>query len=318
MNVAVIGLGWWGPKLLRNFLQHAAYEKVYGFDIDDNLIKKRVDEFSFQPVGSLEEIWNNSLIEAVAIVTPVQTHFDIAKSALEHGKHVLVAKPPASTLEEVEILGEIAHKRDLVFMADSTFVYNSAAQKVRDIVKKGQFSDLRSVQSLRHGDDMRMHHVSRIRNTMFANGIDVIDDLLFHDLSVLSSFLNGDFKILSVHRHYNLHPKLCDTAYIDLNVGGVHVHIGYSWTLPERKRELVLYSPDKFLVFDDLKTEDKIWLYDLESQKQESVPYELGEPLQNVIERFTECIQQGKQPVTGLELMLKVMQLSQQIREWKE
>jgi len=318
MNIAVIGLGWWGPKLLRNFAEHPAFEKVYGFDIDENILKQRAAEFNFQPLDSLEDVWKNSLVDAVAIVTPVQTHYTIAKAAFEHGKHVLVAKPPASTVAEVEKLGELAHKHNLVFMADSTFVYNSAAQKVRDVLQEGRFADLRSIRSLRLGDDMRMHHVSRIRNTMFANGIDVIEDLIFHDLSVLSSFVGGDLEITSVHRIYNIHPELCDTAYIDMTAGNVQIHIGYSWTLPERKREIVLYSPDKFLVFDDLKSEEKIWLYHLESQKQELIPYETGEPLRNVVDYFAVCVDQGKEPVTGVELMLKVMRVAEQVREWKE
>ena len=318
MNVAVIGLGWWGPKLLRNFISHPKYQNVYGFDINDSILKERLEEFKFCPLNSLEEIWQNTSINAVAIVTPVKTHYQIAKAAFEHGKHVLIAKPPASTLEEVEKLGELAHKHNLVFMADSTFVYNSAMTKVRDIVKSGQFPHLSSIQSARYGDDMRMHHVSRIRNTMLANGIDVIEDLVFHDLSVLTSLLDNNFQILTVQRIYNLHPELCDTAYIDLNVGGIPVHIENSWTLPERKRELVLYSPKKLLFFDDLKREEKVWYYHLESQKRELIHYEESEPLQNVVGHFADCIEKRKEPLTGADLMVKLTRLVEQIREWRE
>jgi len=316
MNVAVMGLGWWGPKLVRNFIQHPEFDQVYGFDQDRNILNIRASELQFQALGSIEEIWKNSRINAVVIVTPVQTHYKLTKAALEHGKHVLVAKPPASTPQEVEELGQMAQKTGLVYMADSTFVYSAAVQKMREEIKAGTFPNLRSVQSLRLGDDMRMHHVSRIRNTMFANGVDVIEDLIFHDLSVLFSLLEGDFHIHSVQRFYNLHPTLCDTAYIDLNVGDVRVHIGYSWTLPERKRELVLYDPEKFLVFDDLQKEEKLWIYHLESQKKERLSFSQGEPLFNVVDHFAQCIKNGKEPVTGITLMLKVMHVAERVRHW--
>ena len=317
MNVAVIGLGWWGPKLLRNFLQHPSYDRVYGFDIDKNTVKQRASELTFHPLDSMDGIWKDSSVDAVAVVTPVQTHYTIAKTAFEHGKHVLIAKPPAANVDEVEELGEIASKNNLIFMVDSTFVYNPAMAAVRDIITKKSFSDIRSVQSVRYGDDMRIHHISRIRKTMFANGIDVIEDLVFHDLSVLLSFIKGEVEILSVNRMYNLNPDFCDTAYIDLKIGNIPVHIGYSWTLPERKRELIIYTPDKFLVFDDLKKEEKVWIYNIESQEEQVIPYEKTEPLYNVVENFAKCIQNGTTPITGIKLMRQVMSIAERIKNFK-
>jgi len=316
INVAVIGLGWWGSKVLRNFCERSHFCRVFAFDKDPERTRQALSRWNFEPLTDLRDLWRRSDIRAVAVVTPPQTHFDIVRQALEHGKHVMVAKPPAQTLQQAEQLCALAESKDLVFMADSTFVFNPAILKVRQLVQEGLFPNLSFVQSVRCGDDLRFHNLQRILDLIRVSGVDVIEDLVFHDLSVLRIVFGQSFAVRSVRRVHILDPALCDTAFIELDMGGVPVHITYSWSLPERKRQLLLFDAEKFLLFDDLKKEKKIEIYRLAKKESAFPDYPEDEPLRNVVEHFGTCIAEGQQPLTGKDLILDVMRTSEQIRQF--
>ncbi len=317
LNVAILGLGWWGSKVLRNLCENSPFSQVFAFDVNSDRVRRSREQWQFQPLRDVSELWQRTDIHAVAVVTPPQTHFDLVRQALEHGKHVLVAKPPAATAEQAEQLCDLAGKNGLVFMVDSTFVFNPATLKVRQLVQKGLFSDLRFVQSVRCGDDLRFHNLQRILDLIRLSHMDVIEDLVFHDLSVLRIVFGRPFTVRSVRRIHILDPSLCDTAFIELDMDGVPVHIRYSWSLPERIRRLLLFDSEKYLLYDDLKKEKKIELYSVATKESTFPDYPQAEPLQNVVEHFYTCIVEGQSPLTGRDLILDVMRTSEQIRQFK-
>lgn len=315
-NAAILGLGWWGSKVLRNFCEGSSFSKVYAFDKEPERVRQALSQQRFQPLNSLEEVLENKDIHAVAVVTPPETHFELVRRALEHSKHVMVAKPPAQTVGEVEELCALAEKKGLVFMVDSTFVYNPATLMVRQLVRDGLFPNLRFVQSVRHGDDLRFHNLQRILDLIRVSGTDVIEDLAFHDISVLRVIFGESFGVRSVRRIHILDPNLCDTAFIELDLQGVPVYISYSWSLPDRRRQLLLYDDEKFLLFDDLRKEKKIEIYRLATKKSELPEYPQAEPLREVVEHFCTSIVGSHEPLTGKEFMLDVMRMLEQIRQF--
>ena len=201
-------------------------------------------------------------------------------------------------------------------MVDSTFVFNPATLKVRDLIQQGLFSNLRFVQSVRCGDDLRFHDLQRILDLIRISQTDVIEDLVFHDLSVLRIVFGQPFVVRSVRRVHILDPARCDTAFIELEMNGVPVHIRYSWSLPERQRQLLLFDSEKFLLYDDLRKEKKIETYNLATKEPTFPDYPQTEPLRNVVEHFYTCIAVGQTPLTGKDLILDVMRTSDEIRRF--
>jgi len=316
INIAVLGLGWWGSKVLRNFCEKSPFSKVFAFDKDPARTRRALERWSFEPLRDLSELWQRADIQSVAVVTPPETHFELVRDALQHGKHVIVAKPPSQTAEEAEQLCALAENKGLVFMVDSTFVFNPATLKVRQLVQDGLFPVLNFVQSVRCGDDLRFHNLQRILDLIRISRTDVIEDLVFHDISVLRIVFNRPLAVRSVRRVHILDESLCDTAFIELDMGGVPVHVSYSWSLPERRRQLLLFDAEKFLLFDDLKKEKKIEIYRLTTKESTFPDYPEGEPLRKVVEHFYTCVTEGQQPLTGKDFMLDVMRTSEQIRQF--
>jgi predicted dehydrogenase len=316
VNVAILGLGWWGSKVLRNLCEDSPFATVFAFDTDWDRIRQAQDQWQFQALRAPSELWQRPDIHAVAIVTPPQTHFDLARRALDAGKHVMVAKPPAQSIKEAEQLCALAERNGLAFMVDSTFVFNPATLKVRDLVQQGLFPNLRFVQSVRCGDDLRFHDLQRILDLIRVSKMDVIEDLVFHDLSVLKIIFGQRFVVRSVRRLHILDPSRCDTAFIELDMNGVPVHIRYSWSLPERQRQLLLFDSEKFLLYDDLRKEKKIETYNLATKESTFPDYPQAEPLRKVVEHFYTCVAEGQTPLTGKDLILDVMRTSEEIQRF--
>jgi predicted dehydrogenase len=316
INAAVLGVGWWGSKVLRNFCKGSSFSKVFALDKDPERTRQAIAQWNCQALDNFDELWSRPDIHAVAVVTTPQTHFDIVQQALEHGKHVMVAKPPARTMEETEQLCELAERGGLVFMVDSTFVFNPATLKVRQLVQDGLFPNLKFVQSLRHGDDLRVHSLKMILDRIRIEGVDVIEDLVFHDISVLRIVFGKPLEVRSVRRVHILDQNLCDTAFMELDMQGIPVHISYSWSLPDYRRQLLLFDDEKFLLYEDLKKEKKIELHYLAAKETTFPDYPAAEPLHEVVEHFHSCIAEGKEPLTGKAFMLDVMRTADQIRNF--
>ncbi|MEW5803138.1 MAG: Gfo/Idh/MocA family oxidoreductase [bacterium] len=315
-NVAVLGLGWWGSKLFRNVLHHPAVAGVTGVDPRPACREEMAKTLQVPVLAAPEEVISDSSIKAVVIATPPATHYDLARAALEAGKDVLVTKPPTRTIDELERLNELAERNRCIFMMDSTFVYSQPLGKIRELLDSGLFSDILFMQSLRYGNDLRMHHVSRLKETMLDNGTSVVLDLLFHDMAILNYLLPGkSFKPKAGHKVNMLSDTLCDTAFIRLETDSFPIHIGLSWTLPERRRELLICDRQKQLIFDDLATGGKIKLFWIEEKHEEEITHGNDEPLFRVISHFVHCIQTRTTPFTDGAYMLGVMKSFQAVLE---
>lgn len=319
MHIAVLGLGWWGSKLLRNLSANPLVSKIYGCDPRE----ARREEMTIYPNVVLYEdptrILDMPNVDGVVIATPPPTHFALAKAAFAAGKHVLMTKPPTQSLAELEILVDMAEEHRLVFMMDSTFVYCDPVRKIRELLNEGLFGEIGFVQSLRYGNDFRFHHISRLKTTMLDQGTDVIRDLFFHDAAILTYlFPSETFAPVAVHRLFSISETLCDTAMIRLESQLFPIHVGLSWTLPERRRELLIADGQQQLIFDDLDPEKKLTLFKIEEKTEAALPHGSGEPLANVVDHFIMCIREGQRPLTDGGFMLKVMKLFESVLHFKQ
>jgi len=325
-KISVLGLGWWGSKIARVLAAQESVgpESIIGVDPLASRREEAEKTLGFATVDDPRRVLDDEDITAVVVATPPPSHFGLVQAALAAGKHVLVTKPPTSTLDELEILVREADMRRVVFMMDSTFVYSDPVHKIRELLDAGAVPDIRFVQSLRYGNDLRFHHVGRLRDTMLANGVDVVRDLVFHDLAVLTHLFPGmRIRPTAVHKANTLAKftapeyagTMCDTAFLRLETDRFPIHIGLSWVLPERRRELLIASGDVQLVYDDLKPEKKISMFRIEDKHEEIVEHGQREPLALVVEHFLDCIKNGKRPMTDGRYMFDVMRLYDAIKE---
>ncbi|MCX7610121.1 MAG: Gfo/Idh/MocA family oxidoreductase, partial [Ignavibacterium sp.] len=183
MKVGVIGLGYWGPNLIRNFLGNKEIKKVYG--CDQNLSRLRFVETRFPGVvltDKWEEFLNGFDLDIIAIATPVATHYPLAKQALENGKHIWVEKPFTSTSKEAEELINIAERKNLKIFVDHTFIYTGAVRKIKEIIDRGDLGDILYYDSV------------RVNLGLFQNDVNVIWDLAAHDISILNYVIKKEIK----------------------------------------------------------------------------------------------------------------------------
>src|SRR5438067_2364493 len=178
LRVAVVGAGYWGPNLVRNFQASPVCDLRWVCDLDEHRARRAVGRYSTVPVTtSVDNVLNDDELEAVAIATPAATHWPLASAALESGKHVLIEKPLASTVAEGEAIVKLADERGLTLMSDHTYCYTPAVQRIRDLVATGTLGDLQYFDSV------------RINLGLVQRDIDVFWDLAPHDLSILDFIL---------------------------------------------------------------------------------------------------------------------------------
>lgn len=304
LNVAVIGCGYWGPNLIRNFNQLSACKMSACCDLsEDNLKRMRNLYPSILATSNFEEVTENSNIDAVAIATPVFSHWELAKKCLEHGKHVLIEKPMASNSEQCIDLIETAKKSEKVLMVGHTFEYTAAVNKAKEIVDSGELGEIYYISS------------TRVNLGLFQPDINVIWDLAPHDISIISYLLNespigvgGQGKA-----HYN--KEIEDVAQMTLNYpNGTIAFIHNSWLDPDKIRKTTIVGNKKMLVYDDISPNEKIKIYDkgveappyYDTYAEFQFSYRYGdiytprieeyEPLKRECDHFLECIRESKIP----------------------
>ncbi len=257
MKVGIVGLGYWGPNLIRNFLAHKDVTKVIGCDKDVNRLNYIKSKF---PSAYLTDDYNdllNSDVDAIIIATPVFTHYNLAKKALEAGKHIWVEKPFTTTSTQGEELIELADKKGLKIFVDHTFIYTGAVQKIKELVDNGELGDIIYFDSV------------RINLGLFQHDVNVIWDLAPHDLSIMKYIL-PDKKILGVTATgiSNYQTDQENIAHLSLHFENnsclAHFHV--NWTSPVKIRRMIVAGNKKMLVFDDMENFEKIKVYDCSVQ----------------------------------------------------
>ncbi|MBI9070029.1 MAG: Gfo/Idh/MocA family oxidoreductase [Melioribacteraceae bacterium] len=305
MNVGVLGLGYWGPNLIRNFLGHPEIEKVIGCDKKEdrrNFIKSRFP--SVELTDNASELMEGDC-DIIAIATPVNTHYDFAKDALEAGKHIWVEKPFTSNSAQAEELIDIAQKKNLKIFVDHTFIYTGAVRKIKELIDKGELGDIIYFDSV------------RINLGLFQNDVNVIWDLAPHDLSIMNYILPGKIaKSVDADGIANFYNKE-NIAHISVHFeDNCFAHFHVNWTSPVKIRKMIVGGTKKMLVYDDMENFEKIKVYDsgIEMKARENIhealaQYRIGdmyspkitqtEALNLAVNEFIESINEDRMPLTS-------------------
>ena len=317
MRIGVIGYGYWGPNLVRNFAERPDAQVVVVADRRPERLAQVQRRYpTIRVTADPADLIADPSVDAVVIATPVELHFELAIAALRSGKHVLVEKPMASTSEQASRLIDEAARRRLVLMVDHTFVYTGAVQKMRELVGSGELGDLYYYDSV------------RINLGLFQQDVDVLWDLAVHDLSIMDFVLPQQPVSVSATGLAHVPGKPKDIAYMTMFFEGPMIaHVHASWLAPVKVRRTLLGGSRRMIVFDDLEGSEKIKVYDSgisvdpspENVYQMLVGYRTGDmwaPKLSVTEalaveaaHFVDCVSQGTKPKSDGEAGLRVVRL---------
>ncbi len=317
IRIGIIGYGYWGPNLLRNFSELPGASAVAVADLDTRklaLVQKRYP--AVKVTTDFQALLNDHDIDAIAIATPVSTHFELGMAALKAGKHLWIEKPVAETSLQARKLMEEAGKRRRVLFVDHTFVYTGAVRKMGEVVRSGDLGRIYYYDSI------------RVNLGLFQRDVNVVSDLAVHDFSILDYLLGEHPSAVSASgaNHFPGTPE--NLAYITLFYdSGTIAHVNVSWLAPVKVRQILLGGSKQMIIYDDLEPSEKIKIYDkgvsfTDDPKQiheMRVGYRTGdmwapkldmaEALHTGGKHFVECIEQSKAPLTDGPLGLRVVEL---------
>jgi predicted dehydrogenase len=251
IRVGVIGYGYWGPNVVRNLQGLDSAQVVAVCDRTPEAQERAKHAYpSVEITSDASGILRSPRVDAVAIITPVWTHFELAKVALENGKHVFVEKPFTSNSNQAEVLIELAQKLDLTIMVDHTFLFTGAVKKIRQLIDQGELGDLYYYDSM------------RVNLGLFQHDIDVVWDLAPHDLSIMDYLIQKEPEaiVATGETHLNAHA---DVAFITVYFPHKTIaHINVNWLSPVKIRTTLIGGEKKMLVWNDLEADEKVKVYD--------------------------------------------------------
>ena len=316
IKVGVIGLGYWGPNLVRNFCTLPGSELVTGCDLQVERCQKIASLYpSIRFTQNVQEVFESKEINAVAIATPVRTHYPLVKQALAAGKHVLITKPLTDNAAHAEELINLADKKRLILQVDHTFIYHPAVERLKDIVMRGELGDLYYFDSV------------RINLGLFQTDVSVIWDLAPHDISIMEHLISRPVQWVQAVGARHAGQKFESMAYITVqfadNILG-HCHV--NWLAPMKIRLITLGGSRRMVVYDDNLVTEKVKIYDkgvtlnsIEGLYDALVQYRQGdmhapaiensEALAREIRHFVHCITQGTTPITDGRSGLRVVRI---------
>ncbi len=317
MKMAVIGCGYWGPNLIRNFIQSNKVRELTCCDLDQTRLDRMKNLYpSVKVLLDYKELLKKPDLDAVAIATPVKTHHPIAKDFLDHGKHVFVEKPLTHSYESALDLVKLGEEKQKVIMVGHTFEYTAAVRKIKDIVENGELGKILYVSCV------------RVNLGLFQPDINVVWDLAPHDISIIT-YIVGEPPV-SVNSQGKAHFKqgIEDVATTTLNFkNGVIAFIHNSWLDPNKIRRTTIVGTRRMLVYDDIEPQEKIKIFDkgvdvppyYDTYAEFQFSYRYGdirspriddyEPLKKECEHFLQCIENGKCPLSDGYSGLKVVSI---------
>ena len=317
IRVGIIGYGYWGPNLVRNFMNVEGCAVTHICDLDIKKLEIAKKKYpSIHITNSIDEIFENSEIDAIVIATPVSTHYDLASKALESNKHILVEKPLTDNVEQAQILGKKAKDKNKILMIDHTYLYTPAIKKIKELIDSNSLGEIQYIDS------------TRINLGLFQTDVNVMWDLAVHDIAICCYLLNE--KPVSVQAVGISHTKneLENIAYITLNYKSQKlIHFNCSWISPVKIRHMLIGGDKKMIVFNDLETTEKIKIYDSsyankinpENGGKILTDYRIGdifipkieqiEGLRNMAEDFINSIQSNKEPISNFDLALDIVKI---------
>jgi len=323
INIAQIGVGYWGPNLLRNLVSNkrCRITKVVDLSAERRDYVKNLYP-TIEVFDNTNEIFEDGDIDGIVIATPVFTHCDLAKKALKAGKHILVEKPLARSVAEVEDIGKIAKERNLVVMVGHTFLYNAAVRYIKKIIDSGDLGDVRYIYSQRL-------NLGRIRSD-----VDALWNLAPHDISIIQYWLGDPTPVSVVKRGIDyIQNGVSDVVFMNiLYPNKIMANIHVSWLDPNKIRCMTVVGSKKMVVYDDI-SDNKIAIYDKgidqkailgEKMDYDGQSYPLfslrsgdvllpkidfKEPLKVEIDHFLDCIENGIACITGIDHAKKVVEI---------
>lgn len=317
LGISVIGYGYWGPNLVRNFSQ---VPNVRVVSVCDQRPERRAYVESVYPAiktcADVRDVWSNPTIDAVAIATPVSSHYELALQALRAGKHVFVEKPFTTTSEEAERLIEEAEKRQLTLMVDHTFVYTSAVRKIKELIDDGSTGKIMYYDSV------------RVNLGLFQHDVNVLWDLAVHDLSIMDFLFERSPVTIAATGMAHVRGQPENLAYLTCYFSDdliAHFHV--NWLAPVKVRQTLIGGSQKMIVYDDIEMSEKIKVYDKGITLSDNpadiyqlkVGYRAGdmwaprldniEALQIEANHFVDCITKRRKPLTDGSVGLRVVRI---------
>lgn len=316
IKVGVIGYGYWGPNLVRNFVANPGTAVACVCDRDAGRLHKVEALYpAIRLTTSADELIADPEIDAVVVATPVHSHFAMAMAALKAGKHVLVEKPIASTADEARQLVDEADRRGLVLMVDHTFVYTGAVRKMHELIRTEDFGAVRYYDS------------TRVNLGLFQSDVNVLWDLAVHDLSIMSYVLDKSPEAVSATGHTHIPGQPEYAAFLTVFFGDIIAHINVNWLSPVKIRRTLVGGANQMIVYDDLETSEKIKLYDKgitvtetpEDVRKLLISYRTGdlwspnvaatEALAVEAAHFAACLEGREEPITGGRAGLELVRI---------
>jgi predicted dehydrogenase len=326
ITVGVIGCGYWGPNLIRNFVENEASRLVWVCDTDERRLAEIARRYpSARATTDYHQLLADPTLDAVVIVTPVATHYLFAKEALAAGKHVLIEKPLTKCAREAEELIRLADERGRTLMVDHTFIYTGAVRKIKEIVAGGELGDLLYFDS------------TRINLGLFQDDINVVWDLAPHDLSIMDYLLDRKPSAVTATGSCHVKPGIENIAYVMLHFDDEFIaHFHFNWLSPVKIRRTLIAGSRKMIVYDDIEPIEKVRVYDKGvttsngnaatsggDEKEEAyrtlVSYRTGdvwvpkldgtEALRHVCAEFLDAIRERRPPLTDAAAGLRVVRL---------
>ena len=315
LRIGVIGYGYWGPNIVRNL--HGQKSSQVAMICDKSpaaLARVRKSYPGILTVSDPLEILRSTEIDAVAVITPVWTHYELAKQALENGKHVFVEKPFTSNSAQAEELIELAARKNLTIMVDHTFLFTGAVRKIRELTESGALGDLYYYDSL------------RVNLGLFQHDVSVLWDLAPHDLSIMDHIINAEPEavVATGEKHLN---GVEDVAYLTVYFPkNIIAHINVNWLSPVKIRTTLIGGQKKMVVWNDLVADEKVRVYDKgvqitsgEGIRDLLVSYRSGdmwapqlqqvEALHAELDYFADCIMNNKIPFNDGQAGLRVVRM---------
>lgn len=316
MKAAVIGAGYWGPNLIRNFLSLDDIEGVVACDKDASRLDRMRRQFpGIETSSDHMDVIARPDIDLVAIATPVSLHFEIAKLALNTGKHCFIEKPITSSVAEARELVELAEAKGLTLFVDHTFIYTGAVRKMKEIITSGRLGDIYYFDSV------------RVNLGLFQHDVNVIWDLAPHDLSIMDYLLEEKPVAVSAIGSCHVGNGLEDIAYLTLTFeSDLIAHFHVNWLAPLKIRKTLIGGTRSMIVYDDTEASEKVKIYDKgidvttrEGVYNTLVQYRTGDMVSPKLEQdealavgtrhFVDCVKEKKRPTTDGQSGINVVRI---------
>ena len=316
INIGIIGYGYWGPNIARNFYACKGANLKSICDLNKSRLSLAKSHYpSIKVFSDPKELIRSKDIDAVAVVTPVFTHYEIGKYVLENNKHLFMEKPFTFNVAQSEELISLASKKNLILMVDHTFLFTGAVRKMREIIDSKELGNVLFYDSV------------RVNLGLFQHDINVIWDLAPHDISIMTYLVNKEPEAVSAIGTKHFGREFEDVAYVTIHfANNLIAHFHVNWLSPVKVRKTLISGDKKMLVWDDLPSDEKVRVYDRGVEIKNAngvykllVSYRSGdiwvpnieniEALKLEVDYFTECIEKGQKPFNDGEAGLQVVKI---------